>query len=150
MNSSCSSCLCSAADSDRHPCFFVVVVAVPVSHKQVETVILKKDKFIQVSEYASLPVDASPAQPARWNAVMKLAVNQQILRFFFAVGSHTFKGSLRMSSKLATWFICTTTGDTPEQSKAIGCESPGTLSSIIIVQESAAMKTYETKKLSPL
>ena len=47
-------------------------------------------------------------------------------------------------------FINTTTGDTPEQSKAIGCESPGTLSSIIIVQESAAMKTYETKKLSPL
>ena len=42
----------------------------------------------------------------------------------------------------------TTTGDTPEQSKTMGCESPGALSSLIIVEESAAMKLTE-QKLSP-
>jgi len=42
-----------------------------------------------------------------------------------------------------------TTGDTPEQSKTKGCENPGTLSSLTIVEESAAMKLTE-QKLSPL
>jgi len=40
-----------------------------------------------------------------------------------------------------------TTGDTPEKSKAIGCESPGTLSLLIIVQESAAMKLTKQNSL---
>ena len=73
--------------------------------------------------------------------------------FLFKLTHHIVKAQMNTGHRCREFteqggLLDTTTGDTPEQSKTMGCENPGTLSSLTIVEETAAMKLTE-QKLSP-